>query len=64
MRLLESIILHIFPGLKDRIEDCERKASNACIIATVALSRTSDCEECVEVEDWTGTKGGKDVGNN
>lgn len=64
MKLIESILFHLFPSVRDRIEEAERKASNAIIIAAVALKRSNECEGCVEVETDGWPSGDKDAGNN
>ena len=65
MRLIDRIVLQLFPRLRDRLEECEynsrsafRLASVAIVAANKALQRSNECDECIEVEEWPGGVGG------
>ncbi len=46
MKFLEKLALQLLPGLKDRLEACELNSSWAFQVATVALKRANECDEC------------------
>jgi hypothetical protein len=58
MKLIERIILQVFPGLRDRLEMCEAKANWAVSIAATALNKANECDECSASNEWPGGAGG------
>lgn len=61
MKLLERIVLQIFPGLRRRLAECEYNASAAAQLSSVAVTYAYKALEASSGSAWSG---GDDVGPN